>query len=382
MKKFSLNGIEMGSKMTLRLVCFLAAIMHLTFLLIFRQFKVTPLMLFNIGSVTFYLFSGIWMLGKSELKHYLMWITAIFTEIVVHATLCTLFLGVDTCFVLYPITVLPICAYFLFLHRNGQKEFLRLVVIFVCVTFCVTAATVAVAEYFGGYVPTNIAVLSRKEKMIIRTLNIFYAAVILYGFTMMFYLEMTRLLEKLRQSTEKLQYTATHDALTGLTNRRSFWDYFDALSHDCKHYNIAMGDLDSFKKINDTYGHGCGDLVLRSVADIINDSTMENEIACRWGGEEMVVVFIGDRSDALIRLEEIRKKIEALSLNYEGLNVRVTMTFGFADSEEIKRAMTECEENDNVDPTSKRYGMESLISMADKRLYMGKGSGKNVVVDK
>lgn len=195
MKKFSLNGIEMGSKMTLKLVCFLAAAMHLTFLLIFRQFKVTPLMIFNIGSVTFYLLSGILLLRKDELKHYLIWITAIFTEIVVHATLCTLLLGVDTCFVLYPITVLPICAYFLFLHRNGQKIFLRLVVIFVCVTFCVTAVTVAVSEYFGGYVPTNIAVLSRKEKMIIRTVNIFFAAVILYGFTMMFYLEMTRLLK-------------------------------------------------------------------------------------------------------------------------------------------------------------------------------------------
>lgn len=382
MKKFSLNGIEMGSKMTLRFVCFLAAAMHLTFLLFFRQFKVTPLMFFNIGSVTFYLLSGFLLLRKSELKHYLMWITAIFTEIVVHAALCTLLLGVDTCFVLYPITVLPICAYFLFLHRNGQKKFLRLVVIFVCATFCVTAVTVAVAEYFGGYVPTNIAVLSRKEKMIIRTVNIFFAAIILYGFTMMFYLEMTRLLENLRESSEKLKYTATHDALTGLTNRRSFWDYFDTLSHDCKHYNIALGDLDSFKKINDTYGHGCGDLVLKSVADIINNSTNENEIACRWGGEEMVVVFIGERSDALVRLEEIRKKIETLSLNYEGLNVHVTMTFGFADSEEIKRAMTECEENDNNDPSSKRYGMESLISMADKRLYMGKGNGKNVVVDK
>lgn len=382
MKKFSLNGIEMCSKMTLRFVCFLAAAMHLTFLLFFRQFKVTPLMFFNIGSVTFYLLSGFLLLRKSELKHYLMWITAIFTEIVVHAALCTLLLGVDTCFVLYPITVLPICAYFLFLHRNGQNKFLRLVVIFVCATFCVTAVTVAVAEYFGGYVPTNIAVLSRKEKMIIRTVNIFFAAIILYGFTMMFYLEMTRLLEKLRESSEKLKYTATHDALTGLTNRRSFWDYFDTLSHDCKHYNIALGDLDSFKKINDTYGHGCGDLVLKSVADIINNSTNENEIACRWGGEEMVVVFIGERSDALVRLEEIRKKIETLSLNYEGLNVHVTMTFGFADSEEIKRAMTECEENDNNDPSSKRYGMESLISMADKRLYMGKGNGKNVVVDK
>lgn len=382
MKKISLSHIQFSSKMTLRFVCFLAALMHLTFLIFFERFKVMPMMYFNIGSVIFYLTGGLLLLRKFFLKHYMIWIVAIFVEINVHAVLCTLLLGVDTCFVLYPIVVLPICTYFLFLQKDRKKTFLQTIIIFVIVTLTVTAAAVALTEYFGGTIPTSIAVLSRKERMILRSVNIFFSAVILYGFTLLFYMEISRLMGELRESTEKLKYTATHDALTGLTNRRSFWDYFDSLCNDCKHYNIAMGDLDSFKKINDTYGHGCGDLVLRSVADIINDSTMDNEIACRWGGEEMVMVFIGERSDALTRLEEIRKKIEALSLNYEGLNVHVTMTFGFADSEEIKRAMSDCEENDNIDPSSKRYGMESLISMADKRLYTGKGSGKNVVVDK
>ena len=145
-----------------------------------------------------------------------------------------------------------------------------------------------------------------------------------------------------------------------------------------------MGDLDSFKKINDTYGHGCGDLVLKSVADIINNNTGADEIACRWGGEEMVVVFMGERPEALERLEKIRTQIEALSLEYEGLHVKVTMTFGFADSGEIARALKEsnAEKSEPSEASSKRYGMESLISMADKRLYTGKGSGKNVVVDK
>lgn len=340
-------------------------------------------MYFNIGSVTFYIAGGIISVCTNMSKHALAWIAAIYTEIVVHAVLCTVFEGVDTCFVLYPLVALPVCVYYLFLYTD-RKIFVRSVIVFASATVLITGATVAVAEFFGGAVPSTVAVLSRKEKMIIRSVNIFFSAVTLYGFTMIFYLEMNSLLDKLRKSTDKLQYTATHDALTGLTNRRSFWEYFDALSRDGRHYNIAMGDLDSFKKINDTYGHGCGDLVLKSVADIINNNTGADEIACRWGGEEMVVVFMGERPEALERLEKIRTQIEALSLEYEGLHVKVTMTFGFADSGEIARALKEsnAEKSEPSEASSKRYGMESLISMADKRLYTGKGSGKNVVVDK
>lgn len=371
--------------MTFNLICVLAAIMHLTFLILFWQFKVNLLAQVNIGSVVFYvtggILSGVNVTGKCPT----FWISVIFAEIVLHAVTCTLIVGVDTCFVLYPIISLPICVCYLFLYID-RKNFARSVIIYVILTFAFTAAAVAIAEYYGGSLPLNISVLSRREKMIMRCVNIFYAAMTLFGFTLLFYLEMTNMMNKLRASTDKLHYTATHDALTGLTNRRSFWEFFDELCRDGKHYNIAMGDLDSFKKINDTYGHGCGDLVLKSVADVINSSTKENEIACRWGGEEMVLVFIGDRSDALERLEKIRTDIESLSLDYEGLNVHVTMTFGFADSEELPRAInegtTEIETNETAEAVTKRSGVESLISMVDKRLYVGKGSGKNVVVDK
>ncbi len=342
-----------------------------------------PFMYFNIGSVTFYTAGGIISMRVDITKHPLVWITSIYVEVVAHAVLCTLFEGVDTCFILYPLVALPVCVYYLFFYTD-RRCFVRSVIVFASATFVITSVTVAVAEFFGGAVPSLIAVLSRKERMTIRSVNIFFSAVTVFGFTMMFYLEMSSLLDKLRKSTDQLQYTATHDALTGLTNRRSFWEYFDALSEDGKHYNIAMGDLDSFKKINDTYGHGCGDLVLKTVADIIINSTRSDEIACRWGGEEMVVVFIGERPEALERLEKIRSQIEALSLEYEGLKVRVTMTFGFADSAEVARALKEShvENSEGSVATTRRYGMESLISMADKRLYTGKGNGKNVVVDK
>lgn len=385
MKKLRLDGFEMSSRLTFTLICFLAAVMHLTFLILFGMFKVDLLAKVNIGSVIFYITGGLLSVIKLTGKCPTVWISVIFAEIVLHAVLCTLIVGVDTCHVLYPIISMPICVCYLFLYTD-RKHFKRSVVIFVTLTFLFTGAAVAVAEFYGGSLPLNISVLTRKEKMIMRCVNILYAAVTLFGFTLLFYIEMTNMMNKLRASADKLQYTATHDALTGLTNRRSFWEYFDELCRDGKHYNIAMGDLDSFKKINDTYGHNCGDLVLRSVADVISSSTNDNEIACRWGGEEVVVVFIGERSNALERLEKIRTDIEALSLDYDGLNVHVTMTFGFADSDELKRAINEgtaeIEMTENSEAISKHLGVESLISMVDKRLYVGKGIGKNVVVDK
>ena len=382
MKKITLKGFEITGKTAISFVSFLIGAMHSVFLLLFLNFSVMPLMYFNIGSVTFYIVLGIILNLVKNINHYLLVMSLMYTEVIVHAMLCTLLLGVDTFFILYPLIVLPICGYFLFFNLKNRRTFLKAVIAFIVITVVFTGASVGVAEFYGGAIPSDVAVLSRKEKMVFRVVNISFAAGALFGFTIVFYVEMNRLMAKLRESTDKLKYTATHDALTGLTNRRSFWEYFDELCSGDNHYNIAMGDLDSFKKINDTYGHGCGDLVLKSVANIILDMTEDNEIACRWGGEEMVVVFMGEREEALKRLEELRLKIESLDLNYEGLDIHVTMTFGFADSEEIGLAVAESylDKNDDTKEISKHFRVESLISMVDKRLYTGKSSGKNVVV--
>lgn len=380
MKKITFKGFEITGKTALSFVSFLIGAMHSVFLFLFLNFSVKPLMYFNIGSVTFYVVIGIILNLVKQINHYLLVMSLMYAEVMIHAMLCTLLLGGDTFFILYPIIIMPVLGYFLFFNLRNRRTFLKAVIAFIAITVIVTGASVGVAEFYGGTIPSSVAVLSRKEKMIFRVVNISFAAGALFGFTIVFFVEMTRLMAKLRESTEKLKYTATHDALTGLTNRRSFWEYFDKLYSGDNHYNIAMGDLDSFKKINDTYGHGGGDLVLKSVADLILDMMEENEIACRWGGEEMVVVFMGDRDEALKRLEELRHSIENLKLNYDGRDIHVTMTFGFADSEEIGLAISEINLEKNDETVSKRFGVESLISMVDKRLYTGKGSGKNVVI--
>ncbi len=202
----------------------------------------------------------------------------------------------------------------------------------------------------------------------------------------MFYLEVSSLLEKLRSINEKLNYTATHDSLTGLNNRHSLWGFFDELERSGERYCIVMGDLDDFKKINDTYGHDCGDVVLKSVAAIIIENTNDNEMACRWGGEEMLIVMRGTHEDCFARISVIKSEISSLDIMSDGKPVKVTMTFGFADSEEKGAALASRSLNENTADsgspikTPHHLGIDSLISMVDKRLYIGKRSGKNVIV--
>ena len=381
MKK--INNIQINSRRTLCIICFLAAIMHLTYIIVFWKFKIDLLMYVNFVSTSFYIVTAIVAISKNATKHLMVWIISILSEVAMHAVLCTLVLGVDTFFILFPIAALPVCIFYLFFYTR-RETFSRTLIILVIIIAAITAATVILADYFDGIYFTDYNILSRNEHKCLRSINIFFSTFMLFGFTLMFYIELSHMFDKLKDSNEKLQFTATHDALTGLTNRRSFWDFFDKLCIKDEHYNVAMGDLDSFKHINDTYGHGCGDLVLKSVADIIIKSARDGEIACRWGGEEMVVVFLGDRLTALERVEKIRSRIENLTLTYEGLTVHVTMTFGFADSGEIRRAieLSQIEKNSDTEVVSMRYGVESLISLVDKRLYFGKNHGKNKVVDR
>ncbi|MDE6728083.1 MAG: hypothetical protein K2J80_09135, partial [Oscillospiraceae bacterium] len=100
MRKLSLNGFEMSSRLTFNLICFLAAVMHLTFLLLFWKFQVWVLMYINIGSVTMYVTGGLLSVCKDVRRYTSVGIAMIFSEIVLHAAACTLLQGVDTCFVL------------------------------------------------------------------------------------------------------------------------------------------------------------------------------------------------------------------------------------------------------------------------------------------
>jgi diguanylate cyclase (GGDEF)-like protein len=92
-----------------------------------------------------------------------------------------------------------------------------------------------------------------------------------------------------------------------------------------------MGDLDHFKKVNDTYGHLAGDETLRKVAALISESVRNIDIACRYGGEEFAVLLpMTDPAGALKIAERLRENVEELKIEFNGLLIEITISIGVA----------------------------------------------------
>lgn len=126
--------------------------------------------------------------------------------------------------------------------------------------------------------------------------------------------------------------------------------------------NIAIGDIDFFKQVNDTYGHEAGDVVLQKLGEILQEYMSKSGLIARWGGEEFLFVFYGINGDeSMHKLEELRKMIAAMQIEHENQIIRITITLG----------LQEHMAGDSVEHT---------IIEADKKLYIGKQTGRNRVV--
>lgn len=181
---------------------------------------------------------------------------------------------------------------------------------------------------------------------------------------------------KLAQYNRQLKVVAEHDHLTGLLNRRS--GMADTVTKIMSGslttgMSIAIGDIDHFKNINDTYGHEAGDEVLKSLAKLFDSFMHEYGLAVRWGGEEFVFIFDDvNLDDAFVALDGLRLKISTLEIVWKGERIPVTMTFGATDINVMVGS------NDTELDIENR--INEAIGDADKKLYMGKESGRNKVV--
>lgn len=176
--------------------------------------------------------------------------------------------------------------------------------------------------------------------------------------------EMGRLTLTVQRSLRTL---IERDGLTDLYNRRSGENKLRELknqadSTDCI-FSVVLGDIDLFKIFNDKYGHECGDIVLKNVAEcFFKHFSGCKGYAIRWGGEEFLLVFIGlTEQQATMEAEKILDSIRNCGISYEGLQVSVTMTFGVAQYQ-------------------KGETIEKLVKRADDRLYEGKEAGRNRVI--
>ena len=169
---------------------------------------------------------------------------------------------------------------------------------------------------------------------------------------------------------ETIQRQAVTDELTGLFNHRRFQEVMAAEVERTRRFGQELGlimlDIDNFKRVNDTYGHLQGDLVLREVARALRESAREIDEPARYGGEEMAVALPQTGLEGAYEFaERVRQRIEALQIELvdgDG-TLRVTASFGAASL-----------------PHSAKIDKDALVAAADAALYRAKRSGKNRTV--
>ena len=171
---------------------------------------------------------------------------------------------------------------------------------------------------------------------------------------------------KIRALQEQLRDQATRDPLTGLHNRRYLDESLRAeLSQAAREgypVSVIMGDLDHFKTVNDRYGHPAGDEVLRMFAEVIQRNTRERDIACRYGGEEFLLVLARmPQACAVERADLLRHETECERVRWGTSQIAVTASFGVATFPQRARAS------------------EQLIAAADSAMYAAKQAGRNRV---
>ena len=318
---------------------------HTSLIFLFYFMGVRPMFLFNIGSVTLYLFSLILTLRE----HYFTFFILTYVEIILHSFMATLFVSWEFGFPLY-IIVLPPSGYYVFYTLKTSTRKVVLPTILALISFC---------SFIGCRILSNHITYVYESNQTLETIIYALNTVCAYSFLIFFCI--TFILET-HHFTQKLETQANVDPLTGLFNRRFAHTYMKEIVQKEEPFHIMMCDIDNFKITNDTYGHDFGDVVLKRVAGIIQKAVDECGVAFRWGGEELLVLCNIPEADKAHELaQKIRRNLEEYRFDFNGHPVHSTITIG----------VYKYNPGDNI---------TKAISAADKNLYIGKERGRNIVI--
>lgn len=172
--------------------------------------------------------------------------------------------------------------------------------------------------------------------------------------------------EELRAKTNELEVISKTDVLTGLFNRRYIRSRIDkeveSYQSNNEAFSVVLLDIDYFKKINDIYGHNCGDYILSKLAKLLKKQIRKQDVLARWGGEEFLILLPNsNEKEAVTLCERLRHKVETTNFSYNKKSIKLTVTFGISEYDEALE-------------------IEATINNADRNLYKGKNQGRNCVV--
>ena len=317
-------------------------LVHAILFFIFKRYNVTPMVHLNILSIVFYLVMLILVIKD----RFYAFVTATFLEINLHMAAAIFYTGWEGGF---QVTLIAICILLAFAEYVGRMKHLKY-------PRFIFLAPVAMVTYLLSF---YISLQHEIPYLLPNQVSIAFR----YAWATIVFLIMFVILEMFvnfaASSQEVLSHEALYDRLTGIPNRFYMAGHLrKVFSSPVKDgYWLAITDLDDFKKVNDTYGHNCGDYVLVTIANLLACPGMES---CRWGGEEFLLVGHKKDGDPMEKLQQIRQSIHDYKFQYEGQNLNLTMTIGMAW---LKPDMS----------------LDEWINAADKKLYEGKAAGKNQV---
>ena len=181
-------------------------------------------------------------------------------------------------------------------------------------------------------------------------------------------LEKAGLRREMRMAQEKLAEMSVRDELTGMYNRRYFQEALEREISGAQRYGhgiaLCMIDLDHFKKVNDSYGHLCGDRVLQEFGRLLDSSIRKYDVGCRYGGEEFAIILPDTSSEKALTLSErFRKRIKLHDFTYKEWTLHITISIGVA-----------------ARPAGAEITSSQLVDLADQALYQAKSQGRNRVV--
>ncbi len=334
----------------MRFLCLIFSIFFLIQAIVFLIFENYAMAIQNFASIFFYLL-GFYMTYKGHTngtRLFLTFFTLFWTFLYVIAT------GWD----------------------SGAQHFLIVVMVFYCVTSYASlarkslfVAIVCICRLLLYYICHNIQPLlpiTSAEQSILQVINTIASYMALAALVLLFTKDSLEMEKKLINYNKRIELLANADPLTGLPNRRSMIGRIEKdIAHAEKNggfINLAIGDIDFFKHVNDTYGHAAGDALLKQLSKIFMETTAGKGEVARWGGEEFLFMLPdmnGDEAQSF--LDDLRLKIKRTEFPCEGNNIKITMTFGL---EEWGIGQT----------------YDKIIEAADEKLYYGKEHGRDQVV--
>lgn len=162
---------------------------------------------------------------------------------------------------------------------------------------------------------------------------------------------------------EKLEFLASRDSMTGIYNRRKFFELASSLFEKTEeNLFISMIDIDYFKKINDTYGHDAGDIVIKTMAQLVSELLPSDAIFGRIGGEEFAILLKNEKQEVLKLFENIKNNVANLQIEVNSDTIRFTISNGIAQK------------------NNQTNSVDELLKAADEALYEAKGAGRNKVI--